>query len=177
MEQEQITILGVGNLLFRDEGIGVRVAELLEQRYEFPDNVVVVDGGVLGVNLLGVISNADKLIVIDAIRNKSEPGTLHRLSGDEIPKRILAKNSLHQVDLLEALTLCNAIDKHPETVIVGVEPEDIQTLQDELTPTIAAKVEDLAAMVLKELDRLKVSYSLRSTDHVPCDSVQNCSDR
>ncbi len=177
MQQQQITILGVGNLLFRDEGIGVRVAELLEQRYDFPDHVVVVDGGVLGVNLLGVIANADKLIVIDAIRNKSKPGTLHRLAGDEIPKRILAKNSLHQVDLLEALTLCNAIDKHPETVIVGVEPEDIRTLQDELTPTIQARVEDLIAMVLTELDRLDVSYSPRSATDVPCDSIQNCADR
>ena len=100
-----VMILGIGCILFSDEGFGVRVVEKLQRLYEFPDNVLLVDGGVLGVNLLGVISNADHLIVVDAIRNKGKPGDLYRLAGDQIPQRIRAKNSLHQVDFLEALTL------------------------------------------------------------------------
>jgi hydrogenase maturation protease len=162
MNTEQITILGVGNYLFTDEGVGIRVIEKLEQEYDFPDNVIPVDGGVLGVHLMGVISAADHLIVVDAIRNDGAPGSLYRMAGEEIPLRILAKNSLHQVDLLEALTLVNAIDRSPETVIVGVEPEDIETMGVELTPTIAAKVDDLIEMVLKELDRLKATYVRRN---------------
>ena len=120
-------ILGVGCILYSDEGFGVRVIETIQERYEFPENVLVVDGGVLGINLLGVISKPDRLIVVDAIRNKGKPGDLYRLEGAAIPERIRAKNSLHQVDFLEALTLCQALDKVPETVIVGVEPEDIET--------------------------------------------------
>jgi len=157
METKQITILGVGNLLLTDEGVGIRVVEALQERYEFPENVKVVDGGTLGMNLLGIISEADFLIVVDAVRYGGEPGTLYRLAGEAIPKRIRAKNSLHQVDLLEALTCCQALEKVPETVILGVEPEDITTLGVELTPAISARVESLVNAVLQELTGLGVS--------------------
>lgn len=155
---DHIMILGVGCILYCDEGFGVRVIEAIQQEYAFPQNVSVVDGGVLGVNLLGVISSADQLIVVDAVRNGGKPGDLYRLAGKQIPERIRAKNSLHQVDFLEALTLCQALDKVPETVIIGVEPEDIETLSLEMTPVIKARIGKVIELVLAELDRLGVSY-------------------
>lgn len=164
-------ILGVGCILFTDEGFGVRVIEKLQELYEFPDNVSVVDGGVLGLNLLGVISEADHLIVVDAIRNKGLPGSLYRLEGDAIPERIRAKNSLHQVDFLEALTMCQVLDKVPETIILGVEPEDIDTLSIKLTSAIQAKVDRMIEMVLAELDHLGVSYQKRSNGYVSCNPI------
>ena len=159
-------ILGIGCILYSDEGFGVRVVEKMEKLYEFPDNVLLVDGGVLGINLLGVISKPDHLIVVDAIRNRGKPGDLYRLEGDTIPERIRAKNSLHQVDFLEALTLCRALDKAPKTVIIGVEPEDIETMSLELTATIQAKVDAVIEMALAELDRLGVSYKKGKSDNV-----------
>ena len=161
MEQKQITIMGVGNILFTDEGVGVRVLEKLNEQYEFPPNVSVVDGGVLGMNLLGTISEADYLIVIDAVRNGQAPGTLYRLEGEDIPKRVLAKNSLHQVDLLEALTFCQALDKHPQTRIIGIEPEDIKTVGLDMTPTVANKMQAMVEMVILELAHLGVEASKR----------------
>jgi len=158
----EIMILGVGCILYSDEGFGVRVIETIQERYEFPDNVLVVDGGVLGINLLGVISKPNHLIVVDAIRNKGKPGDLHRLEGEAIPERIRAKNSLHQVDFLEALTLCQALDKVPETVILGIEPEDIETLSTELTPTTQSKVDAIIEKVLDEVKRLGGSYCEKS---------------
>ena len=166
-----IMILGIGCTLYSDEGFGVQVVKKLEALYEFPDNVSIVDGGVLGINLLGVISQPDHLIVVDAIRNKGKPGDVYRLEGDAIPERIRAKNSLHQVDFLEALTLCQALDKVPKTVILGVEPKDIETLSIELTPATAAKVDDVIGMVLKELDRLDIHYKKGSKKDVPCDPI------
>jgi hydrogenase maturation protease len=162
----EIMVLGIGSILFSDEGFGVRVIEKMQKLYEFPENVLLVDGGVLGINLLGVISKPDHLIVVDAIRHRGSPGDLYRLAGDAIPERIRAKNSLHQVDFLEALTLCRALDKVPETVIVGVEPEDIDTLSIELTPTLQAKVDPVIEMVLAEFDRLGVSYRKGKADNV-----------
>jgi hydrogenase maturation protease len=155
---EHVMVLGVGNILLTDEGFGVRVVERLVQTYEFPDNVSVIDGGVLGIHLMGTISTADHLIVVDAVRNRQPPGAFHRLADDAIPKRILAKNSLHQVDLLEALTLCQALDKVPRTIILGVEPENIESYSVELTPTVQAQVEPMVARVLQELDLLGVTY-------------------
>jgi len=157
-----IMVLGIGCILFSDEGFGVRVVEKMEKQYEFTDNVLLVDGGVLGINLLGVISKPKHLIVVDVIRNKGNPGDLYRLEGDAIPERIRAKNSLHQVDFLEALTLCQALEKVPETVILGVEPVDIDTLSTELTPTIKSRVDPVIDRVLDELNRLGGSYWKRS---------------
>jgi len=170
----EVMILGIGSILYSDDGFGIRVIEQIERDYEFPDDVLVVDGGVLGINLLGVISKPNHLLVVDAIRNRGNPGDLHRLEGDAIPERIRAKNSLHQVDFLEALTLCQAIDKVPQTVIIGVEPEDIQTLSLVLTPTVQVQVEPVIRMVLAELDRLGVSYRKKEgPDYVPRDSFEN----
>ena len=175
MGLERILILGVGNILLTDEGVGIRVVERLQQLYTFPENVSVVDGGVLGLSLLGTISEADHLIVVDAVKNGKEPGALYRMEGDDVPKRILAKNSLHQVDFLETLTACQALDKVPETVILGVEPQDIESLSVELTPEVQDKVDSLVDMVLEELDRLEVPYrSKGEIEHVPGYSCQDC---
>ena len=168
-----IMVLGIGCILFSDEGFGVRVVEKMEKQYEFPKNVLLVDGGVLGINLLGVISKPRHLIVVDAIHNKGEPGDLYRLEGDAIPERIRAKNSLHQIDFLEALTLCQALYHVPETVIIGVEPQDIETTSLDLTPPIQAKVEPAIEMVLAELERLGVSYKKGKSDNVSCNPLQN----
>ena len=165
-EQESIKvmILGIGNTLFADEGFGVRAVEALSARYTFPEYVSLIDGGVLGVTLLGYIAQADQLIVVDCVRNQGEPGDLYRLSGQQVPDRMRAKNSLHQVDFLEALTLCQALDKIPETVIIGIEPADIESLVPDLTPVTRQKMDTVIDMVLKELDRLNVPYTERPED-------------
>ena len=175
MEAKRITILGVGNILFRDEGVGVRVVERLYEEYDFPENVNLVDGGVLGLGLLGVISETDHLIVVDAIRNQGEPGTLYRLEGEEVPRRLYAKNSLHQVDLLETLAVIPALDHEPETVILGVEPEDIETMSIELSPRVQDAVGPLVEGVLRELARLEAAVREKGAKgDVPC---HTCEDR
>lgn len=158
MDINNITVLGVGNILYTDDGVGIRVVEKLEKEYEFSNNVDIIDGGVLGVNLLGVISNAGRLIVVDTVLNHGRPGDLHRLDHDQIPNRILAKNSLHQVDLIEALTLCNALDHVPETTVIGIEPKDVETLSEHLTPEIGSRLDDLVQHVLEEVVRLGGSF-------------------
>lgn len=162
MEINNITVLGVGNILYADDGVGIRVVETLEKEYAFSENVDIIDGGVLGVNLLGVISNAGRLIVVDTVLNHGRPGDLHRLDHDQIPNRILAKNSLHQVDLIEALTLCHALDHVPKTTIIGIEPKDLYTLNEHLTPEIEARLDDLVQNVLEEVSRLGGSFQLKT---------------
>lgn len=164
-------VLGLGNVLFTDEGFGIHVIEKLQKICKFPDNVSIVDGGVLGLNLLGIICQADYLIVVDAIRNNGEIGSLYRLEGDAIPERIRAKNSLHQIDFIEALTMCQALDKVPETVILGIEPKDIETVSINLSPITHEKIDRMIDMILAEFDRLGVLYQKGSSDNVSCDSI------
>ena len=172
-QEKHIMVLGVGNVLFADEGFGIHVLKKIEQMYEFPEHVSVVDGGVLGVNLLGVMSHADHLIVIDVIRNNGEPGRMYRIDDDGIPERIKAKNSVHQIDFLEALTMMQALDKQPETVIFGVEPEDMETLDVEMTPVVEKQVDPIIEHVLKELESLGVTYKKIKDDYVPSHPFQN----
>ncbi len=174
MNAQNIVILGLGNILFCDEGFGIRVIENLIERYDFPENVSVFDGGVLGLNLLGVMTEADHLIVIDAVKNRGKPGSLHRLERKDLPERIRAKASLHEVDFLEALTMCQVLDKVPETVILGVEPEDIETLSIELTPTTRSKIDPMIDMILAELDRLGVPYTKGTGNNVSGNTLKNC---
>ena len=177
MKDRRITVMGIGNILFTDEGVGIRVIERLQERYDFPNNVLILDGGVLGLGLLGFMVESDDLVVVDTVRNGGAPGTLYRLEGDEIPRRFLDKTSIHEIDFSEALTACEALNKVPETVIIGVEPEDIDSLSIELTPTIEKQVDRLIEMVLKELDHLGVGYTKKGADsHVPGNSCQDCQD-
>ncbi len=157
-----IMILGVGNILLSDDGVGIRVIEKLDKEYDFPDNVSVIDGGVLGINLFGVISNAEYLIIVDTVFNNGKPGDLHRLTGKDIPARIRAKNSLHEVDLVESITLFKLMDHSPEMVIIGIEPKDIETMNPELTNIVSEKVDDLVNAVLKELKQFNIDGLVKS---------------
>ena len=151
-EPPQITVLGIGNILQRDEGAGVRAAHELDECWEFPDHVQVIDGGVLGLSLMSVIENADVLIVIDAVKLGGRPGDLFRVPWDEITDRTRYKDSLHQVDFVEVMSLLPLIATVPPTVIIGVEPEDIETWTLELSPVVAEKIPDLCQMVIEELE-------------------------
>ncbi len=147
--------------MLTDEGFGVHVVGELERLYCFPDNVDVVNGGVLGFNLLHIISETERLIVIDIIRNNGVPGTLYRIDNDDIPKRVKSKNSMHQLDFIETLTKGTALGDMPDTVIFGVEPEDTETYGIVLTPAIEKKISPVIDMVLEELGRLDISYTLK----------------
>jgi len=173
MKSPNIMILGVGCSLLTDEGFGIHVINELERRYSFEENISVVDGGVLGINLLGVICDVDELIVVDVIRNDGEPGTLYRLDHDDIPDRVRAKNSLHQIDFLEAMTLCrHGLGKAPHTVILGVEPLDITTYTVELTPVIQNRMEEMIELVLKEVKNLGGDYQAKGVEnHVSSHSL------
>ncbi len=152
--KETIVVLGVGNILQRDEGAGVRVIQELDETYDFPEHVEVIDGGVLGLSLIGVIERADILIVVDAVKLGGQPGDLFRVPWEEITDRTRYKDSLHQVDFVETMSVLPLIAEVPRTVIIGVEPEDITTWSLELSPSVSARVPDLCRMVLDELSAL-----------------------
>ncbi len=149
----QILILGLGNILLHDEGIGVRVIERLRTGYTFPDNVMVLDGGTLGLDLLAYLEEATRVIVVDAVNAGKEPGTLVRLVNDEIPAFLGPKVSPHQVGLQDLLALARLRGHFPEEVILwGVQTASLEPGLD-LSPKVAAQIEPLALCVIEELAR------------------------
>lgn len=164
-QNKRILVLGVGNVLLQDEGVGVRVVENLQSRYHFSGNVELMDGGTLGLRLLDPIAEADYLIVVDAVQNGQSPGTLYRLPADELAKRVTFKNSLHQLNLVETLAYAEILGDRPEAVIVGIEPQDISPWGMELTPIVQSRFAELCSRVLAEIETAGGSYEARTDDN------------
>ena len=157
----KILVLGLGNVLLQDEGVGVRVIERLQARYAFPDDVTVLDGGTLGLDLLHVLEEADRAVVVDAVKAGKEPGALVRLRNEEIPAFLGPKVSPHQVGLQDLLGLAQLRGHFPgEVILLGVQAERLEPGLD-LSPAIAAQVEPLAARVIEEQARWGIAVRKR----------------
>ena len=161
MSAEQITILGIGCTLYADQGFGVHMIQTLKERYEFPEHVLLIDGGLLGVGLTGTIARTDYLIAVDAFCNGGSPGDIYRLEEKQILERLTGKNHVQHVEFLEALAHCQALDDPPQTVLLGIEPGDTKSVVCELTPELHRKVDEMIGCILSELDRLGVTYSIK----------------
>lgn len=142
-------ILGIGNLLLKDEGVGVHVVRLIQER-GVPQGVEVIDGGTLGFDLLGLFEGTDKIVVVDALKGGGKPGTVYKVKPEDLKEEGARALSLHQVGLLEVIEMARLLGYDAEVVIIGVEPEEI-AWGLELTPEVAAKVEKVAALALEEV--------------------------
>ncbi len=150
---QHTVLLGVGNLLLSDEGLGVRALELLERSYEFPPGVELIDGGTCGMELLEPLTGVDLLIMLDVIHAGRAPGDLVILRGDEVPARLRHKLSPHQVGLSDVLATLVLTDEAPQQVIViGIEPESL-ALGMALSPRVAARLPELVSVTLLELEQ------------------------
>lgn len=144
-------ILGVGNLLLSDEGVGVHVLERLAAIYDMPKGVQTLDGGTLGLDLLYYLEGVENLLIIDAVEMGKQPGTLLRLEGDEVPSFLSIKMSPHQIGIPDMLFAARLKDLYPRNVVLwGVQPGVLDTGLN-LSPPVAAQVDVLVENAVKEL--------------------------
>lgn len=136
-------VLGIGNLLWADEGFGVRAVEELHRRYDFGDSVLVMDGGTQGVYLVQHIRDADILVVFDAVDYGLPPGTLKLVEGDEVPKFLGAKKiSLHQTGFQEVLAMAEMMGDYPtHLLLIGVQPVELEDYGGSLRPQVKDQIE------------------------------------
>jgi hydrogenase maturation protease len=147
----QTLILGVGNLLMSDEGLGVHVIQQLVRDYQLPEQVQVLDGGTLGMDLLYYLEGAENLLLIDAVETGEAPGTLVRLEDDQVPAFLSIKISPHQLGVPDMLAAAKLKDVYPQRIVLwGVQPELLELGLD-LSPTVAAKVEPIIESILAQL--------------------------
>lgn len=152
MTRNPVLVLGAGNILLSDEGVGVRVVETFEKRYPVAPGVELLDAGTAGMDLLDVIAGREHLIIVDAVNTGSPPGTLVRLADQEVPAAFRTKSSPHQIglaDVLAALTLTGEVPSR--VTVIGIQPEYMD-LGLELSPTIAARLDEMLAMLAAEID-------------------------
>jgi len=152
-EENCILILGIGNVLWADEGFGVRAAEALDAGYELPDRVTVMDGGTQGLYLLPHLEEADVLIVLDAIDYGLPPGTMKVVRGDEVPAFMGAKKmSLHQTGFQDVIASAMLTGVCPEELLlIGVQPVELEDYGGGLRPAVAAAIGPALQVVLTEL--------------------------
>lgn len=156
-------ILGIGNTILSDEGVGVRAAEALLERFDLPEGVEVIDGGTAGMELLEPLSNLDLLIVLDAVTRGQPAGSLVKLSGQEVPVFFRSKLSPHQISICDVLASLEFIgDKPKDMVLIGVEPASLE-LGLELTPGLAIKVPEMVDMTVAELAARGVELKEKAT--------------
>lgn len=136
-----------------DDGVGVRVVQRLTDGYAFPPEVTVMDGGTLGLDLLSHLEGVDRLLIIDAMETGGPPGTIVRMTGEEIPIAFESKLSPHQMGLkdLLAVSLLRGVTP-PEMVLLGVQPGNIE-LGTDLTPEVEAQLDTLVDKALLELEK------------------------
>lgn len=150
-----ICVLGIGNLLWADEGFGVRCVEALQQRHAFAPHVALVDGGTQGLYLIQHVQSADCLLIFDAIDYGLAPGTLKIVRDDDVPRFMGAKKmSLHQTGFQEVLSLAQLTGKYPtQVLLIGCQPQELDDYGGSLRPVVKAAMDEALALGVAEIAR------------------------
>jgi hydrogenase maturation protease len=171
----KVTIIGLGNILLQDEGLGVRAVEALAAEYELPPELEVVDGGTCGLDLLPFIEGRDRVLFVDAVNFKKAPGHVGVLQGEEIPSLFVIKDSLHHIGLMDVLAAARLLEIYPpEVCLIGMQPHVIATGL-ELSEAAQARLPELLALILGKLEEWGISCRRRTPD-TKAGAPPNCVD-
>lgn len=151
--QKKITILGIGNTLFSDEGVGIHLLPVLEEEFKDVETIEIIEGLTDGMKLLGPVEDAENLIIIDAINAGKEGGTIIALKGEEIPAYFGIKMSIHQMGFQEVLLAAKMRGRYPKQIMMyGMQPTSLE-LGIELSETNRAKLPELAKAVVGQVNQ------------------------
>lgn len=145
-------VVGVGNLLFKDEGIGIYAAKYIEENYTFEPAIEIIDGGTLGFKLMSYFQEYDNVIILDTVSIEDKAGEIFRLPSDVLLGLGNYRKTAHEVEIVEMLEICSVLDKHAAVTIMGIIPEDIEKVEIGLTQTIENRFEEYIAHVVKEIE-------------------------
>lgn len=149
-------VIGVGNLLFCDDGIGIIAVKYLEKNYEFTPNIELLDGGTLGFNLHQYFLEYDNVFIIDTISTCSDVGDIFKIPSDELLGSGSYKKTAHEVEVVHMLEICELYEKKAEVTVFGIVPQDIQIPNIGLSESLKSKFYELTEIVLKEIESLDI---------------------
>lgn len=150
---QQLLVLGLGNTIMSDDGVGPKVIEQLQKKDSLPAGVTLLDGGTLGLDLLPFLENVKRLIIIDAVEIAQPAGTVVRLCGDEVPMALETKLSPHQMGMKDLLAVARLMGQLPEEIVlIGVQPLLLE-MGTELTQPVMAALPEMITLVQAEFTR------------------------
>ncbi len=156
-----MVVLGVGNTMMRDDGIGVRAVQALTQAYILPKSVRVVEGGVAGIRLLPFIQDADDLLIVDAVRGLGAPGTIYRLDVTELPMGRGPLMSAHEFGVAELISMADLLGRLPRTRILGIQPFDVASIGMDLSEALRDCLPGILSAIAEELRVMGVDVKRR----------------
>ncbi len=146
-----IAVFGIGNILLSDDGVGVHTLNRLKEEYDLPGYVELIDGGTKGLDLLPLLEDRDKVLIIDAANFKKEPGTIGAVEGEKIPAFLSTKLSVHQIGLPDMLFAAKLMNIMPEEMcLIGIQPESMAT-SIEMSDVVSKGMEPLLEKVIERL--------------------------
>ena len=153
--KDEALVLGIGNILWADEGFGIRAAEALHSRFEMPEGVRIMDGGTQGIFLLPLVRSAKRLLIFDAVDFGDAPATLRLILGDDVPRFMGAKKmSMHQAGFQEVLASAELAGELPEELaLIGVQPELLDDYGGSLRPSVKNQIEPAVRLAEQVLER------------------------
>ena len=156
-KKEKVTILGVGNILLRDEGFGVHFISWFSERYKPSEDVSIIDGGTLGYALIDIICSCDHLIVIDVLKAKDTPGSIYRFNTEEMQAHMPPPTTAHEVTFFDVLFKVELLDELPQTLFLCIVPQDYGEMNMEMTSVMKEKFPVMEKLLLTELSKLNVT--------------------
>ena len=150
---KKIAVVGAGTIIYQDEGIGVYASKYLEENYEFDGDVTIVDGGVLGFQLMKYYQEYDKVIILDTITMDDEVGSLYNIPSQELLGLGSYKQTAHEVEIIEMLEICSLLEKMADVNIVGIVPEDIESVNIDLTKSMKKQFPQMIQIAIVELEK------------------------
>lgn len=168
-----VLVLGIGNILWADEGFGVRAVEAFHRLYAMAEDVDLLDGGTQGLYLVNRVAEVDRLLVFDAIDYGLQPGTLKTVMGDEVPKFTGAKKmSLHQTGFQEVLSAADLMGHYPRDIaLIGCQPLDLEDWGGPLTGPVSASIEPALDAAIEILTSWGVAPARRAIPLPPEDGL------
>lgn len=164
-ERVPLLVLGLGNVLLEDDGVGSAAVARLRERYDWPETVQVLDGGTLGLSLLPWVEQADTLILVDAVRTDDAPGSIVRLDGDEVGPAVATRLSPHQVGVADLLEGARWRGRYPaRVVLIGLVPASME-LAVGLSQAVGPALEALVERVAREAAALGFPFRARRADY------------
>ena len=154
----KIAVLGVGNILFKDEGFGVFAVKYLQQNYRFNPEISLIDGGTGGFKLIEYFQDYDYVILLDVISVNDRAGSIYRIEGENLAGLSSYHQTAHEVEVLQMIDLAALGGKSAKVIVLGVVPEDITKTEIGLTLTLENVFYSFINLVLKELENLGVNY-------------------
>jgi len=162
---QKIAIIGAGTVIYQDEGVGVYGARYIEENYDFTNfDVTIVDGGVLGFQLMTYYQEYDKVIILDTITMDDSVGSVYNLPSDELLGLGSYKQTAHEVEIVEMLEICSLLEKMAEVNIIGIVPKDIETVVVGLTPEMKENFPLFVKSALDELAKVGINPTKKENE-------------